>query len=438
MILIDGNNLFARYYAQLSFMTVNNCNVGGMFGFLRNLYSFKQKFNDNILVIWDGKNGKEMRRKIYPEYKRNRTYKFDDNFIPSKEEIFNVLKDYTGIPQVRMDNCFVGYTRISVPIKGNARNGKNYSVKRVKDLNIGDDVYSFNIKTQKIEISKVTKVFTRKVNERFHINFEQLKHGVVTTANHPFFTNRGWINAEDLHLNDTIYTINDLKYFKGDWIHIGYTPSALSRKRIRTIGNGLTIRSISKITDRKKVPVYNIEVTPNNTYFANSCLVHNCEADDVIGYITNAVTKFSSTLTTEKIYIVSNDKDFWQLISDRVFILIKDRIFDLEELQKETGCVSGQEFLSCKALAGDPSDGISGVHKVGLKRALKIVREHNIHLYKDIYERNMKLMDLRNKLIEIDFIVGESNLEEYITWCMKYRFKSLVEDAEDFIKKGKV
>lgn len=263
MILIDANNLYARYYAQLSFMVVNKCNVGGMFGFLRNLYSFKQKFNDNILVIWDGKNGKEMRRKIYPEYKRNRTYKFDNNFIASKEELFNVLKD-TGIPQVKMD----------------------------------------------------------------------------------------------------------------DW-----------------------------------------------------------EADDVIGYIANAVTNFSSTLTTEKIYIVSNDKDFWQLISDRVFILIKDRIFDLEELQKETGCVSGQEFLSCKALAGDYSDNIVGAKGIGLKRALKIVRENNIHLYKEIYERNMELMRLGDTLIEIDFIVGESNLEEYITWCMKYKFKSLVEDAEGFLKK---
>ena len=264
MILIDGNNLYARYYARLGFMVINNCNVGGMFGFLRNLYSLSKKFNDNILVIWDGKNGKDVRRRICPEYKRNRTFKFDDNFLSSKEELFNVLKNYCGIPEVKMDN----------------------------------------------------------------------------------------------------------------W-----------------------------------------------------------EADDIIGYIVNAITNFSSTLKDEHIYIVSNDKDFWQLISDKVFIVMKDKIFGLPELEKETGCISGKEFLACRVLAGDPSDNIIGAEKIGLKRALKIVRsgKTNIDVYKDIIEKNMELMRLDNKLIEVDFIHGKTNLEEYICWCMKYTFKTLVEDAEDFI-----
>lgn len=267
MVLIDANNLFARYYAQLSFMSINNCNVGGIFGFLRHLYSLDKKFNDNIIVVWDGKNGKDARRKICPEYKKNRTFKFDDNFLASKEELFDVLKNYAGIPQVKMD---------------------------------------------------------------------------------------AW------------------------------------------------------------------------------------EADDIIGGIVNAITNFSSTLKDEKIYIVSNDKDFWQLISDKVFI-VKDKLFGLPELEKETGCISGKEFLACRVLAGDPSDNIIGAEKIGLKRALKIVRtpigQSNIDLYKDIIEKNMELMRLDNKLIEVDFIPGKTDLEEYICWCTKYKFKTLIEDAEDFIRR---
>ena len=92
----------------------------------------------------------------------------------------------------------------------------------------------------------------------------------------------------------------------------------------------------------------------------------NLEADDVISYIC------TSTLKDSKCTIMSADKDFYQLVNDRVQLYspTKKITYDRELIRKEFG-VYPQNVLTCRVVDGDKSDGISGVMGIGVKTLVK-------------------------------------------------------------------
>jgi 5'-3' exonuclease len=91
------------------------------------------------------------------------------------------------------------------------------------------------------------------------------------------------------------------------------------------------------------------------------------EADDVIGYIANDLLK-----EDEEAVIVSTDKDFLQLVNDKVSVFspTKKKHYTKEEVQKEWGLYP-QNLLVFRSLDGDKSDNIPGVKGCGLKTFLK-------------------------------------------------------------------
>ena len=91
----------------------------------------------------------------------------------------------------------------------------------------------------------------------------------------------------------------------------------------------------------------------------------NIEADDVIGYCSKHVFK-------DKVTIMSTDKDFLQLVDERIQVYspTKKKMYDEERIKEEFG-ISPKNFLLYRVLDGDKSDGIPGVHGVGLKTLLK-------------------------------------------------------------------
>jgi len=151
--------------------------------------------------------------------------------------------------------------------------------------------------------------------------------------------------------------------------------------------------------------------------------LENVEADDVIAYITTNV------LTESKVTIMSSDKDFLQLVNDRVEVWspTKKKIYTKELVKSEYG-VPPQNFCLFRAISGrgDKSDNISGIKGFGDKTIIKklpmltedrkievdevvaVAKELINHpketdillerLYdgKDIVERNVKLMQLGN------------------------------------------
>lgn len=75
----------------------------------------------------------------------------------------------------------------------------------IEVLKSGDPVYSYNLKTGDIELDEVVSFMTKKSNKIFKITLEDGKM-LELTAEHPIFTRRGWVNAEDLQETDEILT----------------------------------------------------------------------------------------------------------------------------------------------------------------------------------------------------------------------------------------
>jgi|694.fasta_scaffold02536_36 DNA polymerase-1 len=131
-------------------------------------------------------------------------------------------------------------------------------------------------------------------------------------------------------------------------------------------------------------------------------VIDNIEADDTISYL--------SSYFKEKVYILSNDRDFLQLVSDRVNVYVptKKKMYTPQNLREEYGVWSGGNFAIYKALLGDTSDNIKGIRGMGKKTITKhfpqLGEEQEISLDDFIndcmkYDGNIKAMnELKNNI----------------------------------------
>ena len=96
--------------------------------------------------------------------------------------------------------------------------------------------------------------------------------------------------------------------------------------------------------------------------------VDGTEADDVMGYISKQVLKKSN------IILMSTDKDFLQLINDRISVWspTKKILYDIEKVKKEFGILPNN-LLTYRILEGDKSDNIGGIKGAGLKTIKKFI-----------------------------------------------------------------
>jgi len=105
--------------------------------------------------------------------------------------------------------------------------------------------------------------------------------------------------------------------------------------------------------------------------------VPGVEADDVIGTLAEQAEEDGA-----EVVIVSPDKDFKQLLSDRVSIYKPakgDQDFEIitdERFREEFG-LEPVQFIDMLALMGDSSDNVPGVYGIGEKTAQKLLREHD-------------------------------------------------------------
>jgi DNA polymerase-1 len=92
--------------------------------------------------------------------------------------------------------------------------------------------------------------------------------------------------------------------------------------------------------------------------------IDKIEADDVIGYIVGKLDK--------EVTIMSSDKDYLQLVSDRVTVYspTKKKFYDRSMVLNEYG-VAPHNFLTQKILLGDEGDNVPGVKGLGSKTMLK-------------------------------------------------------------------
>ncbi len=100
--------------------------------------------------------------------------------------------------------------------------------------------------------------------------------------------------------------------------------------------------------------------------------VFGYEADDVIGTLTDQAVEAGM-----EVFIISGDKDFAQLISDRVRMVdtLRDVVFDSDLVRKKWG-VLPHHFVDLLAMMGDKIDNIPGVPGVGQKGAAGLLSRY--------------------------------------------------------------
>jgi len=115
------------------------------------------------------------------------------------------------------------------------------------------------------------------------------------------------------------------------------------------------------------------------------------EADDTIAYIAQMYND-----TCKKITIVSTDRDFYQLIDDRIQVWspIKKKMYDTQAVIDEFG-VHPNNMVLYRSFTGDKSDNIPGVSGIGPKTILKlipeIVNEQQVTL-EDLFKKSNQLL----------------------------------------------
>ena len=112
--------------------------------------------------------------------------------------------------------------------------------------------------------------------------------------------------------------------------------------------------------------------------------IDNYEADDIIGTFSRKIEELGHDAL-----IISSDKDLLQLITNHVKVkLLKthDYIMMDEDEFKNTYGVEPIRMIDLKALMGDSSDNIPGVHGIGEKTAIKLISEYGSldNLYENI------------------------------------------------------
>lgn len=187
------------------------------------------------------------------------------------------------------DECLPGDTNITT-FEG---------TKKIKDIQIGDIVASFNTKKKCIEYKPVTHLFKYKAHDviRLHLSNGQV---ISCTNNHPvYIKNKQWVEAGNVSGGDYVlqYMPQRNRFYK-----------TFKNEQISLVKKRLWIR-VESVEIQKSTSdgtfggvcadgfVYNIEVADNNNYFADDILVHNCHHTSGT---PNKVTMFYKVLSNLK------------------------------------------------------------------------------------------------------------------------------------------
>jgi DNA polymerase-1 len=190
------------------------------------------------------------------------------------------------------------------------------------------------------------------------------------------------------------------------------------------------------------------------------------EADDIIAYLSNTLP----THPEDRVFIVSSDKDYLQLVTEQIIVYRPiEREYYTESVVKEKFGVNPSNFLLYKLLLGDNSDGITGIKGLGPKGIFKkfpelmvedlsfddlldiaeaklkehVVYARVLHDVTDL-ENKYKVMDLSNPMmtdqdkIFIDKFTQNAHLNyfplEFIKMCNEDQLGNLIRNVDIWVK----
>ena len=134
------------------------------------------------------------------------------------------------------------------------------------------------------------------------------------------------------------------------------------------------------------------------------------EADDVIAVLSKQlVEKYNSTC-----FIVSSDKDFVQLVTDKIILYrpMEKEYYTPQTVKNKFG-VLPQNFILYKTLLGDNSDNIPGVKGLGVKGIFK------------------KFPELQNKILTLDdiFDIAAGKFKEHVVYSRVIQDQDKLENS---------
>jgi DNA polymerase-1 len=138
--------------------------------------------------------------------------------------------------------------------------------------------------------------------------------------------------------------------------------------------------------------------------------IDGIEADDAIAYIAQMYED-----TCKKITIVSTDRDFYQLVDNRIQVWspIKKKMYDVAAVQEEFG-VHPNNMVIYRSFTGDASDNIPGVNGIGPKTILKLIpelaqpEEYSVDALIDKSRNNLKESKSYQKILDNARIIEQN------------------------------
>lgn len=196
---------------------------------------------------------------------------------------------------------------------------------------------------------------------------------------------------------------------------------------------------------RRIIGAYNIPILEKEGY----------EADDVIGTIARVASDDGFV-----VYMMTPDKDYAQLVSDRCFMYKPAKnggnpeVWGVDEVKKNFEIETPEQVIDILGLMGDSSDNVPGCPNIGPKSAMKLVsdfggiegvynnidklkgkQKENLLQYKDQVLLSRKLVTIdRFVPIDIDFIKTEytgSNKSELLAIYEELEFYKFVEKIRE-------
>ena len=126
--------------------------------------------------------------------------------------------------------------------------------------------------------------------------------------------------------------------------------------------------------------------------------MNSVEADDIIAYLSSVLPQKED----EKVFIVSSDKDYLQLVSKQVIVYRPiEKEFFTESIVKEKFGLDPHNFILMKTLLGDASDALPGIKGLGAKTLFK------------------KFPELTTEHLSFDDIIelSEQRMEEHVVYA---------------------
>jgi DNA polymerase-1 len=158
----------------------------------------------------------------------------------------------------------------------------------------------------------------------------------------------------------------------------------------------------------------------------NMLSIDHVEADDVIAYLATDYFKES-----DKVYIMSSDKDFLQLCTDNVCVYspTKKRIYGPAEVLAEYQ-IHPNNFVLFRAMDGDDSDNIDGIEGAGPKTIVKQFPWLSDDKPHQVDELVSHAVNLRNKYKVMENVASNKSLLERNVALMQLRDTALTTTAQ--------